>query len=288
LLGDVALDQYLAGLRQRSTVTSEERAVRYPQFVTEVLQGDLPGSSAHGEHPKFATLLQDQNVSTPVIVKFSPTLDTQVGQRWGDLLVAEHLAHAQLCAANVPACTSQIHTIANRRFLEVVRFDRSGREGRIGVSSLSAIDTGFYGRLDSWIESAARLHASGFITAETLEQIRLVATFGTLIANTDQHFGNLAFLDRYDGSFALAPIYDMLPMLFAPQHDQIVARTFDPPHPTANTLRAWGRARDMAERYWATLADNTLISEQFRAIAAACFRTLQETARLRSPTPVSG
>jgi hypothetical protein len=31
------------------------------------------------------------------------------------------------------------------------------------------------------------------------------------IANTDRHFGNLAFYDRYDGRFALAPVLDTLP-----------------------------------------------------------------------------
>jgi hypothetical protein len=288
VLGDVALDQYLAGLRQRPTVTSEQRETRYPQLAAEVMQGDLPGSSAHGEHPKFTALLQERNGVQPVIVKFSPPLDTAVGQRWGDLLVAEHHAHTHLQAASVPACTSRVHTFANRRFLEVNRFDREGREGRIGVNSLLSIDTAFYGRLDNWIDSATRMRLSERITAGTLEQVRLVATFGTLIANTDQHFGNLAFFDRYDGHFQLAPVYDMLPMLFAPQHDQIVARTFTPPDPTAHTLRVWDRARDLAEGYWAALMANPDISAEFQAIAAACLQALQALPRIRSHAATPG
>lgn len=38
-----------------------------------------------------------------------------------------------------------------------------------------------------------------------------------LIANTDRHFGNVTLFDRYEGPFELAPAYDLLPMLFAPQ-----------------------------------------------------------------------
>ncbi len=41
-----------------------------------------------------------------------------------------------------------------------------------------------------------------------------------LIGNTDRHFGNVTLFDRYEGPFELAPAYDMLPMLFAPQHQQ--------------------------------------------------------------------
>jgi hypothetical protein len=66
-----------------------------------------------------------------------------------------------------------------------------------------------------------------------------------LIANTDRHFGNLAFYDNYNGRFELAPVYDMLPMLFAPEHDQTVARIFQPPDPTSDTLPRTGAYADV-------------------------------------------
>ncbi len=115
--------------------------------------------------------------------------------------------------------------------------------GRVGVTSLLAIDTGLYGQLDNWIASARRLHQQRRIDAQTLDDIRLISSFADLTANTDKHFGNLAFYDDYDGRFRLTPVYDMLPMLFAPAHDQIVARRFTPAGPTSDTLTAWGRAR---------------------------------------------
>jgi HipA-like C-terminal domain len=72
--------------------------------------------------------------------------------------------------------------------------------------------------------TSIKLFEAKRIDAATLETVRFVETFGALIANTDRHMGNLACIDRYDGRFELAPIYDMLPMRFAPTHDEIVAR----------------------------------------------------------------
>jgi len=109
--------------------------------------------------------------------------------------------------------------------------------------------------------------------------VRLVSTFGSLIANTDRHFGNLAMFDDYAGSFRLAPVYDMLPMLFAPEHEQITARVFEPPDPTSDSLRAYGRARALAELFWRTCARDARISEEFRKICAACLATLEALPR---------
>jgi HipA-like C-terminal domain len=86
--------------------------------------------------------------------------------------------------------------------------------------------------------TSSRLARDRRIDAATLETVRLVDTFGSLIANTDRHFGNLAFFDHYDGRFRLAPVYDMLPMLYAPEHDQLAARSFAPPDPSSAELRA--------------------------------------------------
>jgi hypothetical protein len=275
ILGDTALNEYLASLRQRTPVRAEQRANLYPQLADQVMIGGLPGSSAHGEHPKFATLLDDGANSRHVIVKFSPTVDTPIGQRWSDLLVTEHLAHQVLADAGIAAARSRIHQHHGRTFLEVDRFDRAGVDGRVGVSSLLAIDAHLYGALDNWIAAARRLHQDRRINAENLEAIRLVATFGSLIANTDRHFGNLAFYDSYDGRFQLAPIYDMLPMLFAPEHSQIVQRVFSPPDPTSETLRAFGDARVLAEKFWRLSAQDQRISEDFRNLCATCGETLQ-------------
>lgn len=279
ILGDAALDDFLTLPRRRTRVRAAERADRFPRLVEEIMAGALPGSSAHGEHPKFAVVVDEGAASRHVLVKFSPPATTAVGQRWSDLLVTEHLAHEVLQGAGVAAARSRIHQFSGRTYLEVDRFDRAGLDGRIGVTSLHAIDAALYGKLDTWIEAAARLSRDRRIDAATLERARLVAAFGSLIANSDRHFGNLAFFDAYRGEFRLAPVYDMLPMLFAPEHDQVTTRVFAPPDPATDTLRVYGRARSLAEQYWRACARDERISEDFRRICADCGRTLEALPR---------
>ncbi len=279
ILGDQAFDQFLIMQRQRTIASVKDREIRYPQFVAEVMEGGLPGSSAHGEHPKFTALIESPSGPMHVLVKFSPPDRTAVGQRWSDLLIAEHIAHEVLAAAGLPATRSRIERYGDRTYLEVERFDRAGLEGRVGVTSLFAIDAEQYGKLDNWVDSATRLRDDRRIDPTTCELVRLISTFGALIANTDRHFGNLAFYDAYDGRYSLAPVYDMLPMLFAPEHDQVIARVFQPPDPTSQTLRAYGRARALAEEYWRRCAHDSRISEEFQAICEKCGETLEKLPR---------
>jgi hypothetical protein len=285
ILGRAAVDDFLQQQRRLVPRDAGRRGEYFPELAELSMQGGLPGSSAQGEHPKFAVTLTGQDEVRHALVKFSPPVDTLVGQRWSDLLVAEHLALETLGAAAISSAKSRLFQFENRTYLEVDRFDRAGLSGRIGVTSLLAIDTGLYGVLDNWIDAARRLHQERRIDATTLEEIRLISTFADLIANTDKHFGNLAFYDNYDGRFRLAPVYDMLPMLFAPSHDQLVARIYVPAEPTSNTLSVWGRARTLAENYWRTLANETRISPEFKGICAACLQALESFPRTGAYSP---
>jgi hypothetical protein len=238
------------------------------------MAGGLPGSSAHGEHPKFTALLRRVDEYQHVLVKFSPPVSPAVGQRWSDLLVAEHLAHEVLSEGGIPAARSEIHSFGGVTFLEVDRFDRRGLNGRLGVTSLLSIDTTQYGALDNWIAAAVRLQRDQRIDVQTTQRVRLVYTFGGLIANTDRHFGNLAMFDRYEGRFSLAPVYDMLPMLFAPQNGEIIPRVFEPADPSAETVSAYRHARALAEQYWGRVSADARVSDDFRAIASGCGNAL--------------
>jgi|KBSSwiStaDraftv2_1062776.scaffolds.fasta_scaffold10293_3 hypothetical protein len=279
ILGDESFNQYVELQKQRTPIALDARATEFPRLAKEVMAGGLPGSSAHGEHPKFTTLIRRSDAYQHALVKFSPPVNTAVGQRWSDLLIAEHLAHQVLSGSGIPAARSEIHQFEGVTFLQLDRFDRKGLNGRIGVTSLLSIDTTQYGMLDNWVASAMRLHRDQRIDAQTAETIRLVFTFGGMIANTDRHFGNLAMFDQYDGQFRLAPVYDMLPMLFAPQNDQIMARVFEPPDPTAETITVYRRAREIAEQYWRRVSTDTRVSAEFRVIAAACGKTLEALPR---------
>jgi serine/threonine protein kinase HipA of HipAB toxin-antitoxin module len=215
-----------------------------------------------------------------VIVKFSPPRSTgESAQRWSDLLVAESLALDVLGAAGVCVSKHQIRNGADRTYLEVERFDRTPGGGRVGVSSLFAIELEFYGKLDTWTASAERLCRDERIDEHTLEQIRLLSCFGNLIGNTDMHFGNLAFFNDYRGRFRLAPIYDMLPMLFAPGAPGTAVPAFARPAPAPHLQRVWDRARALAETYWRMVGRDSRVSAAFRDIAQQC------AAQLSNPPP---
>jgi hypothetical protein len=82
--------------------------------------------------------------------------------------------------------------------------------------------------------------------------------------------------DDYSDKFTLAPSYDMLPTLFAPQHDQLVARNFVAPRPTAATLPAWQTAHALARRYWHELSTDVRISAGFQRVCIDCLAALNE------------
>jgi hypothetical protein len=160
-------------------------------------------------------------------------------------------------------------------FLECDRFDRIGSEGRLGAVSLLAVDASRYGNLDSWSAAAERLAADSLLSADDAEKIHLIDAFGALIANSDRHLGNVTLFDRYEGPFELAPVYDMLPMLFAPLDGQLVHRQFEPPPARAEWLAVWPRARALADEYWSRITQDSSISWDFRRLAAQARARLQ-------------
>ena len=275
ILGEGSVERYMARSHESCVVAATEREARYGALAVSAMAGATAGSSAQGEQPKFLVQLEEGGRRTHVLVKFSPPRTSEAGQRWADLLLAEHLAHELLAHAGLPSCRSRWFLFGDRAYLEVERFDRRGAEGRRGAVSLYAVDLARYGKLDSWSECARRLEADGLISAQHAGWIRLLDVFAQLIANTDRHFGNITLFDRYEGPFEMAPVYDMLPMLFAPQHEQLVDRAYEAAPPGAASLSVWDQARSLAERYWALLADETRLSESFRSLCARSFETLR-------------
>jgi hypothetical protein len=281
--GVEALDRYLAAINSQAVVSAQNRPAQYPTLADLAMAGAPPGSSANGEHPKFTTCVAEGDQRTHVIVKFSPPLSTPTGRRWSDLLTAEYLAHRVLAANGIAACRSRLLDYGDRVFLECDRFDRIGTDGRRGVVSLYALDTARYGQLDSWTACAERLAADALLSAEDAERIRFLDAFGSLIANTDRHFGNVTLFDRNVGLFELAPVYDMLPMLFAPQDGQLVPRQFETVPARAAWLSVWARAGTLAEVYWDRVASDLRISEDFRELCHQSLAVLREMSRHAAP-----
>jgi hypothetical protein len=209
------------------------------------------------------------------LVKFSPPLDAPEGQRWADLLMAEHLAHQHLNSRGVGAVHSRVYRYGGRIFLEIDRFDRVGVEGRRGVTSLAALQVDGPWLPESWSGIALRLSEAGTLPKNDARQIRTIEAFARLIGNTDLGYDNLSLFHHHDGRFALAPVYDMLPMLFAPGTGEAAAIAYEPPQPTAETLDVWPHARRIAESYWERLASEGQLSAGFRGLCAGALAALR-------------
>lgn len=86
------------------------------------------------------------------------------------------------------------------------------------------------------------------------------------------HDGNLSFMPRTSGPASplfLAPAYDMLPMLYAPQRGvELPSLNFTPRLPLPGERDAWQAAAAAADRFWARAADDARISADFRAVCA--------------------
>lgn len=250
-------------------VPEHARAACYTLRAQQANAGDVPGSSAGGEQAKFTALIEAPNGNLRhVIVKFSPGIDTAPGRRWADLLVAEHLALATLREFGIAASESEIVLADSRVCLEVARFDRRGRRGRVPVVSMAGVDTRL-GALDqNWSRSTALLHRQGLLSQADWERVCLLDVFGTLIGNSDRHPGNLSLSWDANGHFTLAPVYDMLPMLYRPTaQGEVVPRRFDPIVLYRLELRHLPQAREMALAFWQAVLEDTLISPEFKQIA---------------------
>lgn len=241
-----------------------ERQCDYPLLARAASAGELAGSSAGGEQPKFCAYSPDGHV----LVKFSATDDNPISQRWRDLLLAEHLALAVLgVATTVVDCGQQ-------RFLEVPRFDRIGPLGRVGVFSLRALDAEFIGAAHApWPVVVQRLAAAGHVTPQSHAGAALLWAFGTLIGNTDMHAGNLSFISLHGRPYQLAPAYDMLPMAFAPRSSGALADTLPAAMPTADVPAGiWHQALALAQDYSTRLRAHAGFSASF----APCISALEQ------------
>ena len=277
LIGDEALGRYLRAATQPQVVIPERaRGERYSALARQALAGEPPGSSAGGEQPKFTALVGESEEVRHVLVKFSPPLTQADGVRWADLLRCEDLALRVVDESGIAAARSRLLTGEERVFLEVERFDRLGRLGRAALFSLRAIDGAYVGCGGDWLRCATALLRAGVIASEDAQRMRWLKVFGELIANSDMHAGNLSLYRQSVRRYTLAPVYDMLPMLYRPVSGELLSRRFIPPLPTMETAGVWPEALQAALRFWALAGDDAGISVAFRAICRENQALLQE------------
>lgn len=281
VLGDVAIESWQARkLAPPEAVKPRALGRAYARLAEQAVAAGVPGSSAAGEFPKFPALRELAGSATPhVLVKFSGADESPAVRRWADLLICEHLALE--CAAGLPglaSARSRIVQSEGRTFLEVERFDRHGEFGRSRLASLATLDAALLGDgATDWTRVAARFAVAGLVSAEDLRRIEHLWWFGRLIANSDMHAGNLSF--RPLGRLALAPTYDMLPMLYAPlPGGELPARGFEPPLPLPAQRAAWIVACAAAIGLWSRAARDARVSDGFRSLCSANARHLQRAA----------
>ncbi|MES2129168.1 MAG: type II toxin-antitoxin system HipA family toxin YjjJ [Pseudomonadota bacterium] len=274
ILGNASYARFLESIHTgpKPYVTIDELPHRYPELAESAMRGDPPGSSAGGEQPKFTCAIQrEQGTPTEhVIVKFSPSMNSPSGRRWADLLVCEHLALETLSKNMLPAARTSVMEHSERMFLEVVRFDRIGAIGRAPMVTYAGLD-GDLGMLDeSWSAVADVLVSQKMLSRADADLVEILDLFGALIGNVDKHHGNIAVAWGFKEPFRLLPAYDMLPMLYRPNaHGEIVPRQWQATSTQRLQLRHLQLCFELACQFWRSVAANDLISQDFKAVAAA-------------------
>ena len=244
----------------------------YPKLAENVMKGELPGSSAGGEQPKFTAFKSDppfpatSGNQSHIIVKFSPKGNNDVAQRWRDILITEYHASRIISENIYLSAETNLFEMAGRLFLESQRFDRFGEFGRASMVSLQSIDNEFVGFGHNWPKILNELFTQNLVTEQDLLTIEHMWYFGQLINNTDMHPGNLSLTMERD-SFRLLPCYDMCSMGFAPKSGgEVQPFLFDASNiPDVNISEdELERLRGLAHTFWDNVAKDDRISNEFK------------------------
>ncbi|MGZ8215831.1 type II toxin-antitoxin system HipA family toxin YjjJ [Methylomagnum sp.] len=277
IIGRESLDRHLAASLGPVRFARDD----YPRLATETVAGDLAGSSAGGEQPKFAVTLAIN--ARGVVVKFSPPVqESAVARRWADLLISEHLALTTLRDHGQCAVESEWLDSGGRVMLETQRFDRTPT-GRRAMVSGTALDLQFAGQGENWSRLGKALCRHKLISAADAETLVLRHTFGILIGNTDMHLGNISFFTDDYTRFTLAPVYDMLPMRWAPSATgEMVERRLEI---SGHSLDAhiFGPAARMAADFWTRAQRCEALEGRFAVIAGQALAELELTRRKMAP-----
>lgn len=255
-------------------------------LATDVARTLPAGSSAGGEQPKFLAVVRGAGgadaADQHVLVKFTPPRGTPFGERWHDLLHAERMACDVLAEHGVAVAQGTVVESATRTFLSSRRFDRLGARGRRHVVSIGAVHRAFVpGPWQHWAATCERLAHQRRLPSIDAERARALLQFGRLIGNTDMHSGNLGlYVERSGlerGRFALAPVYDMLPMRWRPDAVLGGAPEYAPFEPDAASLA--GPALGPALEFWRRLASHAPVGAGLRDVASEMARRIVAAAR---------
>lgn len=263
-------EQALLRVQRKPIPSSEEH---YPALADSVMNGEVPGSSAGGEQPKFTTY--NEELSSHVIVKFSPKGNNELSERWRDVLITEHHAANSLNNNFFPAATSRLFEMDDRLFLETTRLDRTSNFGRSSMISLEAIDAEYVGLGNTWPQVMTELFKIDRVDVQDVFYAEALWLFGQFINNTDMHLGNLSLSIERD-QFKLLPIYDMCSMGFSPKSGgEVMPFAFWKPnyhsYDSLNNKKTLlnkehvDNIKSIAHEFWENVTNDNRISDGFRS-----------------------
>lgn len=152
--------------------------------------------------------------------------------------------------------------------------------------SIGSADAEFSGTgATSWPQVARVLAKQRRLSPEDAGVIERITAYGHLIANTDMHPGNLGLYHDAParpgyGQFTLAPVYDMLPMRYAPVAGEVLTPEFRPPAPVQGLIPAYSAMLEPAQEFWRRVAGDTDISPAFRELAQRNAEHVQDYATI--------
>jgi hypothetical protein len=221
LIGDESFERWQGWTFQPTNLARQIESV-----MSAELGGARTISSLGGDRPK---VLATRPNGTATLIKFSPNRSSKFGARWSDLLRMEALCSRVIQKNGIRAAKSVATASAGRMTLHVERFDRLKGRGRVGAATLYWLAMDRYGEADtSALEVLRRLAADQLLPTEDVESAELLQRFSEAIGNTDTHLGNYGLVFNEQGQARLAPAYDVLPMAFAPRHDELPDRELKP------------------------------------------------------------
>lgn len=170
----------------------------------------INGASPNGARPKI--LLKESkgkfySGNTPIkadewLVKFRSPLDPPgIGK-------LEYIYSKMARKAGLEMPPTRLFTSQNRHYFGVKRFDRSPI-GRLHIHTLSGmlhINPGNFSGDYGHYAKVAQLITGDF---REIEKVIRLATFNILTCNQDDHAKNMAFLMHPDGTWQVAPAYDL-------------------------------------------------------------------------------
>jgi serine/threonine-protein kinase HipA len=159
-----------------------------------------PGVSLGGARPKSVVAIDGQ----PWLVKFSEgeEMDTQL---------VEHATMTLAKSCGITVARTQALRVRGGHAVAIKRFDRAGAERIHAISAFVALRAAGEEPGYPQLSQLLRRHAAARTIARQQAELFRRMVFNILMDNTDDHEKNHALLLAADGTYNLAPAFDVVP-----------------------------------------------------------------------------